>query len=218
MPTAAIRDGWVLRATTLRVVTELFSRFHAYKSVSSTATYCFGVFEDDVPVAAFVWQPPPPGLAASVLPVAPYGVLSLSRMVAVPPTERRLTHISNPLRQQMKHLIDRTRWPALVTFSDAGVGHTGHVYKCSGWQQVGCTITRNFCDADGLRTSPYSNGKYGGSALVEIEPSAKTRWEHLVCDREDAANYIASHGWRREPIPGHVWKSGNQAYRFVKDA
>jgi hypothetical protein len=37
----------------------------------------------------------------------------------------------------MNVLIDRTRWPVLVTYSDIGQGHTGHVYKCSGWEKVG---------------------------------------------------------------------------------
>jgi len=77
-------------------------------------------------VAAYAWQPPPPGASRAVCPEAPEGVLALSRMVAVPRDERRLQHVSTPLRRQMRVLIDRGRWPVLVTYSDEGQGHTGN--------------------------------------------------------------------------------------------
>ena len=42
-------------------VAHLFTRYHGYKSVGNLATYCHAVVEDGQPVAAFVWNPPPPG-------------------------------------------------------------------------------------------------------------------------------------------------------------
>ena len=93
-------------------------------------------------------------------------MLALSRMVAVPREKRELRHISKPLRVQMRRRIDRTRWPVLVTYSDEGQGHTGHVYKCSGWQATERTRRPTFEDAQGRRQSSYSNGKHGGRDLV----------------------------------------------------
>lgn len=101
-----------LRAASRDEVVELFEKFHGYKSLSASMTYCFAVFEDSTPIAAYAWQPPPPGAAKSVCPEAPQAVLSLSRMVAVGKESRRLKHISKPLRRQMNHMIDRTRWRA----------------------------------------------------------------------------------------------------------
>lgn len=116
----------------LETVRHLF--LEHYRSVGQVFVLAYAVIEDGAPVAAFVWQPPAPGAARSVCPEAPYGVLALSRMVALPRDERRLRHISKPLRAQMRRLIDRGRWPVLVTYSDEGQGHTGYVVSV--WKRV----------------------------------------------------------------------------------
>lgn len=81
-------------------VKELCAKFHGYHGAGSVAVYAFGVYEGGAIVAAYAWQPPPLGSAKSVCPQAPHGVLSLSRMVAVPKDQRRLNHVSQPLRYQ----------------------------------------------------------------------------------------------------------------------
>lgn len=214
--TAAERDGWVLRAVKVPELRALFELHHRYKGVGATATYAFGAYEDERLVAAFTWQPPPVGCAKSVLPECPSGVLSLSRMVAVPRAGRRLRHLSNPLRVQMHHLIDRTRWPALVTFSDEGQGHTGHVYLCSGWTKTTRAATPNFEDEAGSRTSKYQNGATSAVGLVRAGWSVKQRWEHHAVPPEQAMAHMLAAGWVREPVPGKVWASGNPAYRWRK--
>ncbi len=211
-----------LRETTLDVVRALFETHHGYKSVSNSATYCFAVFEDGQPVAAYAWQPPPPGAAKSACPEAPQGVLSLSRMVAVKKENRRLKHISKPLRRQMDHLIDRTRWPVLVTYSDEGQvndkgePHNGFVYECSGWTK---TIKRKAPvneNAEGARCSSYSNGKHGRRELTRVGHTWIQRWENRVCAPGEAADWMADHGWRRVPLVGKTWKSGRQAHTYVR--
>lgn len=206
-----------LREASRSEVIELFEKYHAYKSASAAMTYCFAVFEDGRPVAAYAWQPPPPGAAKAVCPEAPQGVLSLSRMVAVPKSERRLKHISKPLRRQMYHNIDRTRWPVLVTYSDDGCGHNGFVYQCSGWTPTVRNRTPVNENADGVRCSSYSNGKSGGRDLIRAGHTWIQRWENRICPVGDAANWMASHGWVRTPIPGKVWANGKQAYKYVRN-
>ncbi len=213
-----------LRTTTLDVVRWLFETHHGYRSVSNLATYCFAVFEDGAPVAAYAWQPPPPGAAKSVCPEAPQAVLSLSRMVAVPrttddpPGPRFLKHISKPLRRQMNRLIDRTRWPVLVTYSDEGQGHNGFVYECSGWI---ATVKRKAPineNADGARCSSYSNGSHGSRDLVRVGSTTIQRWENRICATGEADAWMRSHGWRRVPLVGKTWKSGRQAHTYVREA
>lgn len=194
----------------------MFETHHGYKSVSNSATYCFAVFEGDKPVAAYAWQPPPPGAAKSVCPEAPQGVLALSRMVAVPKEERRLKHISKPLRRQMNHLIDRTRWPVLVTYSDEGQGHNGFVYECSGWTKT-VRNRRSFSEnAEGQRCSSYSNGKHGRRELVRKGFTWIQRWENRICPVGEAANWMANHDWVRVPIAGKCWANGSQAHTYVR--
>ena len=205
-----------MRPCSIEVVSALCARHHGYGSSSCTKTYAFAVYEKDVAVAAYAWQPPPPGAAKNICPEAPQAALSLSRMVAVPKEERELNHVSKPLRRQMKVLIDRTRWPVLVTYSDEGQGHTGHVYLCSGWEKTLRTEADVYEDSSGRRCSSYSNGQHGGRDLRRAGKTWIQRWEHWACLRGEAAAWMRGHGWRREAIQGKVWRSGNQAYRYVR--
>lgn len=205
-----------LRETSLDVVRTLCEKFHGYKSAGNNGTYVFAVFEDEKPIAGYVWQPPPPGAAASVCKEAPYGVLALSRMVAVPKTERRLQHVSKPLRRQMRSLIDRTRWPVLVTYSDEGQGHMGHVYRCSGWVPTLRSRRPIFVDHRGSRTSSYSNGKTGGRVLERTGTTIIQRWEHWICSPDEVARFMRESGWKRVPVPGKRWRSGNAAFTYER--
>lgn len=205
----------ILQVCDMATVADLVARFHGYGSMGKSATYAFAVYEQGKAVAAFSWQPPPAGAAKAVCPEAPAGVLALSRMMALPKVERELRHISKPLKVQMLRLIDRGRWPVLLTYSDAGQGHTGHVYKCSGWQERGERRAKFYLNAEGKRASCYSNGQsntrdltYGGETLIK-------RWEHWVCERGQALAHMQVCGWVREPTGG-LWKSGNMAYRWVQ--
>jgi hypothetical protein len=214
----SIAPSYVLRTCGIDVVESLCADHHGYGSAGGTATYAWTVVEDGRPVAAYAWQPPPPGAAKALCPVAPAGVLALSRMVAVPREERRLNHVSKPLRRQMRTLIDRGRWPVLVTYSDEGEGHTGHVYKCSGWTPTTRRRARFYLDERGRRASSYSNGAHGGRALRFGGHTWLQRWEHRVCDVGQELAWMESYGWRRVPVPGKRWRSGNQAYTWQQHA
>lgn len=208
---------YTLRPCDVATVADLCARFHGYQSAGDVAVYAFAVYEDGRPVAGWLWQPPPPGSAASVCPEMPAGVLALSRMVAVPKCERRLPHVSRPLRRQMAHMLDRGRWPVLVTYSDIGQGHNGFVYQCSGWTPDGDPDERDFyLDTEGRRVSPYANGAMRSGDLVYGGKTAIQRWRHDACPRGEAARWMAAHGWERVAIPGKTWRSGNQAYRYEK--
>ncbi len=200
-----------LRVVPLDTVRALCQHFHGYASAGGVSVYSWGVVEAGRLVAAFAWQPPPPGAAKAVCPEAPQGVLALSRMVAAPKHERSLNHISKPLRKQMK-LIDRGRWPVLLTYSDEGQGH-GHVYKCSGWEKTQ-RAERQVWLEDGKRASRYSNGNYGSRELDAGGLTWIQRWEQWACPRGQAAQWMLEHGWERVAVPGKKWRSGNQAFRW----
>ena len=204
-----------LRACEISVVADLVARHHGYGSMGNACVYAFAVYEDGRAVAAYAWMPPPPGAAVAVCPEAPGGVLALSRMVAAPRDQRRLRHVSKPLRKQMIKLIDRGRWPVLITYSDEGQGHTGHVYKCSGWQKTKRARRVYFVDADGHRASSYSNGKHGGRVLERGGVTYLQRWEHWACARTHDDQHMPAEGWVRVPLGGRRWLSGNQAHTWV---
>lgn len=205
-----------IRPATLRDVAPLIERYHAYAGVGASATACFAVEEPGRGiVAAFVWCPPPPGPASALCPDLPAAVLALSRMVAVPKEERRLQKLSRPLKAIMIHHLDRGRWPVLVTYSDEGLGHTGHVYRCSGWTPTARNLQPQYENGQGRRMSTYSNGRHSTEGLTRIGSAYLQRWEHRVCQPGDEAAWLASHGWQRVATGG-VWRSGNPAHRWVK--
>jgi hypothetical protein len=214
---ATLDSAYDLRPCSMDVVRGLVERHHGYGSIGNFSVYAFAVYENEAPVAAYIWQPPPPGAAKAVCPEAPQGVLALSRMVAVPRENRVLNHVSRPLRRQMKHLIDRSRWPVLVTYSDEGQGHTGHTYQCSGWKPTARAQRPFFLDEAGRRASSYANGKHGERSLQKGGMTTVQRWEHWICARGHAAAWMEEHGWRRVAVPGKIWRSGAPAYTFVRD-
>lgn len=203
-----------LRPCSMSDVRALCAAHHGYGGASNTATYAFGVFEAGRIVAAYAWQPPPPGAAKSVCPEAPQAVLSLSRMVAVPRTDRILNHVSKPLRAIMR-LIDRGRWPVLVTYSDEGQGHTGHVYKCSGWTATRRSKTPTLTAPDGSRVSSYVAGKHRGRAGLVAGSTVVQRWEHWACDRGGASSHMQGAGWVRVPTGG-TYRNGAPAHTYVR--
>ena len=204
-----------IRPVSIKDVNAMCEWYHAYGGSGNSATYAFGVFELGVMVACYAWQPPPAGAAKSVCPEFPQGVLALSRMVAVEKQFRKLKHVSKPLILQMKRLIDRTRWPVLITYSDASVGHTGYVYQCSGFEKTKVSKAPVYV-ANGKRRSVYSNGVTSSKNLTRSGFAEITRWEHLACEKGTADEFVSAAGWCVVPIQGKIWKSGQQAHRVIK--
>ena len=210
------RPSYDLRRCSLQSVRHLFELHHGYGGCGNTSTACFAVYEDDAPVAAFTWQPPPPGAARSVCPEQPGAVLALSRMVAVPREARRLNHISKPLRRQMRVMLDRTRWPVLVTYHDEGQGHTGHVYRCSGWQMTTRRKVPTY-EAEGVRVSSYSAGRHNYAGKSRAFDTWIQRWEHWACERGQVAAFMAAGGWHRRRVPGKTWRNGSPMHEWTRE-
>jgi hypothetical protein len=137
-------------------------------------------------------------------------------MVAVPKADRELNHVSKPLRRQMRVLIDRTRWPVLVTYSDESLGHTGHVYRCSGWEMTARRKQPVFKDDLGNRVSSYSAGSHTYTSKARDGYAWIQRWEHWACDRGRALEHMAVAGWERRRT-GKVWTNGKPEHTWVND-
>ena len=210
-----MRPSYVLRRCERHEIMELIERYHPYGGASAAFTYVFAVWEGGRPVAAYCWMPPPFGASKSVCKEAPQGVLALSRMVAVPRDERELNHVSKPLRRQMRVMIDRDRWPVLITYSDESLGHTGHVYKCSGWKKTVRSPMKYYLNEEGVRVSKYTNGKSRDTSDLERGHGFIQRWEHWSVEPGQAQARMEAAGWKREPT-GKTWASGNPAHRWVK--
>ena len=111
-----------------------FLRSHHYaKSAPNTSTYRHGIY----PVGLFgrlagvaLWIPPTKAAAQVVAGDDWQGVLSLSRLAIEPDMP---TNAASFLLGRSMRLIDRDRWPVLVTYADTAQGHTGAIYRATNW-------------------------------------------------------------------------------------
>lgn len=56
-------------------------------------------------------------------------------------------------------MMDREKWPCLVTYADQWQGHTGGIYKATNWQYVGLTKPEAVYVKDGVMTARKAGPK-----------------------------------------------------------
>ena len=135
------KEDWEVRTVDLSTARTLVEQYHYAKGGSNTATYRHGLFrkgdflEADC-VAVAWWIPPTKSAALATFPERWQGVLALSRLVVAPGVPKNACTF---LLARSMALIDRQKWPCLVTYADEWQGHTGTIYRASNWQEVGKT-------------------------------------------------------------------------------
>lgn len=118
-------------------VERLVRAWHYSRSVPNTSTYRHGLHPaGDVlagdPWGVTLWLPPIRAAAEAIVrPGEPWtGVLTLSRLAVDPSLPQNAASF---LMARSMRLIDRDRWPVLVTYADTRLGHTGAIYKATNW-------------------------------------------------------------------------------------
>ena len=145
------KSEWKVRTVGLDVATALVEACHYAGGCANTATYRHGLFPsaaffDAECLGAALWIPPTKSAALATFPANWQGVLALSRLVLVPglPTNSASFLLAGSMR-----LIDRERWPCLVTYADQWRGHVGTIYKATNWDYVGETKPQAVYTLDG---------------------------------------------------------------------
>jgi hypothetical protein len=127
-------DYEVARIPEHRDAVAFITEHHYAKSAPNTSTYRFGLYDDALTLlGASIWIPPTRNAAATVSDDW-QAVLSLSRFALAPELPKNTA--SYFLGRQMR-LIDRDRWPVLLTYADEALGHTGGIYKATNWTSLG---------------------------------------------------------------------------------
>lgn len=134
-------DEWEVRPVQLDIGRRLVEAHHYARGASNTATYLHGLFErgelwDDMCRGVAWWIPPTKSAALATFPDNWKGVLSLSRLVIAPGTPKNACTF---LLSRSMRLIDRGKWPCLVTYADEWQGHTGTIYRAANWKEAGMT-------------------------------------------------------------------------------
>lgn len=146
---------------------------HYAAGCSNTSTFRYGLYRSDsLPMLGVlwgvaVWIPPTRGAAVTVLPDNPDGVLCLSRLCIDSCAPANAA--SFLLGRSMK-LVDRTRYPALLTYADTGRGHSGAIYRATNWQEIGAVAAGDtWIDSQGVQRGR----KRGGITLTRDEMIAQ---------------------------------------------
>ncbi len=111
---------------------------HYAKGAAVSSTYRHGLYRrgDFWPLVTdllgvALWLPAvKPSAIAVAGPDGWDGVLNLTRLAVHPDVP---TNGASFLLGWSMKLIDRTRWPVLVTYADTARGHTGAIYKATNW-------------------------------------------------------------------------------------
>ena len=132
------KSEWEVRPISVPQAATIVRAFHYAKGGSNTATYAHGLFRkgEDEPLGAAWWIPPTKSAALATYPTDWTKVLALSRMALSPEVPKNGATF---LLARSVRLIDRDRWPCLVTYADEWQGHTGGIYRAAGWRYVGKT-------------------------------------------------------------------------------
>lgn len=119
----------------------LVRQHHYSRSAANTSVAAHGLYREaegclSPLYGAALWMPPLPPAARAVVGDGEdwRGVLVLSRLVVVP--DAPPNSASFLLGRSMK-LLDRDRWPVLLTYADTRMGHTGAIYKATNWESHG---------------------------------------------------------------------------------
>jgi len=136
-------------------------RTHHYAGgAANTSTVRTIMRREGVLVGAALWMPPTAG-AAKALALRLLGdvnrhkqVLVLSRLVVAPSEPRNAAGLL--LGQSTREVIRARRWALLVTYADEAQGHTGTIYRATGWEFDGVTAPQTAWHIDGRQVSRFS--------------------------------------------------------------
>lgn len=166
-PTAVLhKNEWRVETVPLSTAQRLVCQFHYSKGGSNTATYRHGLVRrgDYECLGVAWWIPPTKSAALATYPQNWKGVLALSRLVIHPSVPKNACSF---LMAHSMRMIDREKWPCLVTYADEWQGHTGAIYLATGWKFVGNTAPEATFQLDGRMVARKAGPKTRTRAEME---------------------------------------------------
>lgn len=135
------KSEWEVRPCELSTAQSLVERFHYSGGGSNTRIATHGLFPKgsfwEADCMGVAWWLPPTRVAAEYIAGDDWqGVAALTRLVVHPDCP---ANAATFLMARSIKLLDRKKWPFLVSFADSWRGHTGAIYRASGWVHEGTT-------------------------------------------------------------------------------
>lgn len=152
------------------IAVRLIRAWHYSEGAPNTSTYRHGLYPAEFtlgdPHGVALWIPPTMSAAEHVAPGRARAVLALSRLVIEPGMP---TNSASFLLGRSMRLIDRDRWPVLVTYADTAQGHTGAIYRATNWTCDGPVPAGDVWAAPNGRLTSRKHGGYTLTAAQMTE-------------------------------------------------
>lgn len=127
------RDEWAVEPIEQWELAHFCALWHYSRSAPNTSVYRHGLVRvaSNEHLGGALWLPPTKPAAVAVAGEDWRGVLVLSRLVVAPECPKNAASF---LLGRSMRLIDRARWPVLLTYADTRLGHTGAIYFATNWR------------------------------------------------------------------------------------
>jgi hypothetical protein len=169
------KGDWIVEDADIVKARSMVTRLHYSKGVPNCAVAVHGLYRKlDYRLMGIAWWLPPSSKAAA-RPwwPNPKEVLALSRLVLEPEVPKNGATF---LLSRSVKLLD-SQWRCLITYADEWRGHTGHIYRVSGWEHTGMTKPQPIYVVQGRMTSRKSG------------PNTRTHAEMIALGAEVAGVY-----------------------------
>lgn len=181
------RADWAVQACGQREAVDLIERAHYAGGAPNTSVARHALVRSGDPDelhGVALWLPPTRPAAVSVDPGNPRGVLALSRLVVLDHVPRNGASF---LLSRSMRAIDRERWPTLLTYADTRHGHTGAIYRATGWEYLGMVPGSDaWLDPDGVQRGRKRGGRNIPAAelrrmgYTRLPASPKHKYRHVA--------------------------------------
>ena len=147
---------WFVRDADIKQARKMIVEYHYAKGCANTAVAVHGLFDCIGDLCGVAWWMPPIRAAAAAAYHDPTKVLALSRLVIAPGVPKNACSF---LISRSIKMIDKNKWPCLVTYADSWQGHRGTIYKATNWEEVGETKPEKCYVKDGRMLSRKAGPK-----------------------------------------------------------
>jgi hypothetical protein len=128
------KADWIIADASLEKARALVVAHHYARGASNTAVAIHGLYRrSDFELCGIAWWLPPTRSCAESVNSDWQSVLTLSRLVIAPDVPKNAATFL--LMASIKRLD--ARWKYLLTYADTGEGHTGEIYRLTGWEYQG---------------------------------------------------------------------------------
>lgn len=186
-------DGskYAVRKIEHREAVAFLVRVHYAKGAANTSVARHGLFDEGGALRGVcVWMPPLPPAARRVATdyderISWRGVLVLTRLAV---EDGQPANAAGLLLGRSMRLVDRKRWPALLTYADAALGHVGTIYRATNWTDEGDVaagdtwVHRETGEQRGRRRGPrvLSGEEMRALGFERRKSASKRKFVHII--------------------------------------